>query len=507
MLTASGTATVIGGVCLQFIIGSVFHWRYVAAVSAIIPFLACNAVFLIPESPYWLYARNRIDDAHKSLQWLRGWVTFETVKDEFQMIMYAVEDDKAQQKQRKLEQNGIGGRLAPFKQRGFILPFLLIMFGFVSGHFSGMTPLQTYALQILQSYKVPINEYYATILLGAAQVLGCILGMVLVRSLGKRHIAFLSLIGCGACFFAVATYSAMYMEPVRQFDNTVRSQPLDNLEHNVIDALATIRNDIAKQQNSQAVGDNVTSNTNDNGHSKYIEIGAYTISTRNFSHVKPTVLYHVLNLGLQLCATNNATDIDQVRLKEYLIMSDLPPQKTLMPNDASSSNASNNATINSDGMDLMRRHELLRLIEKILLPWMTYAYNESDAKVLIAEIRRAVATVADISCEQNELCVENGINAISEALVEYLQQHKSIGGKSGIESKQEFRWLPMILLLAGTFFAHSGAKLFPWMLMGEVSRAIYIYLRHSNSNGVLLCFSIHPSLRFIQWIVGVLQLV
>lgn len=469
MLTASGTATVIGGVCLQFIIGSMFHWRYVAAVSAIIPFLACNAVFLIPESPYWLYARNRIDDAHKSLQWLRGWVTFETVKDEFQMIMYTVEDDKAQQKIRKLGQTTTGGRLSPFKQRGFILPFLLIMFGFVSGHFSGMTPLQTYAFQILQSYKVPINEYHATILLGAAQFLGCILGMVLVRSLGKRHIAFLSMIGCGACFFAVATYSSMYMEPVRQFDNTASLEPLDNLEHNVIDALATIRNDIAIQQNSHAVGDNVTSHTNDNGHAKYIEIGAYTVSTRNFSHVSPIVLYHVLNLGLQLCATNNATDIDQVRLKEYLIMSGLAPQKTLLPNDASSSNASNNITIKSDGMDLMRRHELLRVIDKILMPWMTYAYNETDAKVLIAEIRRAVARLSDISCEQNELCVENEINAISVALVEFLQRLQSIVGKSGIEIKHEFSWLPMVLLLAGSFFAHSGAKLFPWMLIGEVS--------------------------------------
>lgn len=53
MLTASGTATVLGGVCLQFIIGSVLHWKVVAAISAVVPFLAFNAVFLVPESPYW----------------------------------------------------------------------------------------------------------------------------------------------------------------------------------------------------------------------------------------------------------------------------------------------------------------------------------------------------------------------------------------------------------------------------------------------------------------------
>lgn len=207
MLTASGTATVLGGVCLQFVIGTVLHWKTVAMVSAVIPFLAFNAVFLVPESPYWLYNKNRVGDAQKSLQWLRGWVPFENVESEFEQITHSVGELIAKKKALSLNGVKFTNRLLPFTKRSFIVPFLLILFGFVSGHFSGMTPLQTYATQILESYHVPINEHYATILLGVAQLLGCLVGMVFVRSIGKRRLVFISMAGCGACFMVIGTYS------------------------------------------------------------------------------------------------------------------------------------------------------------------------------------------------------------------------------------------------------------------------------------------------------------
>lgn len=55
--------------------------------------------------------------------------------------------------------------------------------------------------------KAPINEYYATISLGAAETLGCIVGAIFIRSTGKRPLVFASLIGNGLCFFGAALYS------------------------------------------------------------------------------------------------------------------------------------------------------------------------------------------------------------------------------------------------------------------------------------------------------------
>lgn len=63
------------------------------------------------------------------------------------------------------------------------------------------------ALKIFSSFHAPINEYYATILLGTAQFLGCVIGAICIRSTGKRPLVFVSLIGCGLCFFLAATYT------------------------------------------------------------------------------------------------------------------------------------------------------------------------------------------------------------------------------------------------------------------------------------------------------------
>lgn len=41
----------------------------------------------MPESPSWLIARNRLDDAKKALCWLRGWVEPHEVEEEFQDIV------------------------------------------------------------------------------------------------------------------------------------------------------------------------------------------------------------------------------------------------------------------------------------------------------------------------------------------------------------------------------------------------------------------------------------
>lgn len=55
--------------------------------------------------------------------------------------------------------------------------------------------------------KAPINKYYATIFLGAAELVGALTCVFLVHVTGKRPLVFASLIGCGACFFLTATYA------------------------------------------------------------------------------------------------------------------------------------------------------------------------------------------------------------------------------------------------------------------------------------------------------------
>lgn len=59
-------------------------WEYIAGVKG---FSIKNAYFFlyfkVPETPQWLLSKNRTNEAGKSLQWLRGWVSSDEVSAEF----------------------------------------------------------------------------------------------------------------------------------------------------------------------------------------------------------------------------------------------------------------------------------------------------------------------------------------------------------------------------------------------------------------------------------------
>ena len=44
----------------------------------------------MPETPIWLLSRGKYQEAEKALCWLRGWVSPDAVKEEFnQLVMYS----------------------------------------------------------------------------------------------------------------------------------------------------------------------------------------------------------------------------------------------------------------------------------------------------------------------------------------------------------------------------------------------------------------------------------
>ncbi|PSN40576.1 hypothetical protein C0J52_10778 [Blattella germanica] len=73
-----------------FLMGNVTHWRTAAGINAALPIFTVLYVLLMPETPIWLLSRGRYKDAEKALCWLRGWVSPEFVKDEFnQLLIYS----------------------------------------------------------------------------------------------------------------------------------------------------------------------------------------------------------------------------------------------------------------------------------------------------------------------------------------------------------------------------------------------------------------------------------
>ncbi|XP_063922496.1 facilitated trehalose transporter Tret1-like isoform X1 [Zophobas morio] len=197
ILASTSTVAVISGILIEFLLGTFLSWRTVAVVSTAVPIISSSLLFLVPESPHWLISKNRYLDARHSLAWLRGWTELSEIEGEFKELVEQISKRK--------EDTTANWRL--YLRRNFLWPYSLVSLAFFLGHFSGMTTLQTYAVKIFSTLKAPIDKYYATIFLGVAQVLGCILSACLIHYVGKRVMNFLSLIGCGSCFFLAAIYA------------------------------------------------------------------------------------------------------------------------------------------------------------------------------------------------------------------------------------------------------------------------------------------------------------
>ncbi|XP_049287383.1 facilitated trehalose transporter Tret1-like isoform X2 [Anopheles funestus] len=202
MLAATGSTCVILGVLIEFLMGSFMKWRTVALISSVVPILAATLLFFIPESPVWLASKGRLEQSKAALAWLRGWTTEEQVEAEFKEIEHQMTKDAELQKDFTIVDKA---RL--YTQRAFLQPFGIILLCFFIGHFSGMTTLQTYAVQIFHTLKAPINKYYATCLLGLTELIGTLFCVFLVHRTGKRPLVFISTIGCAVCFFGAASYA------------------------------------------------------------------------------------------------------------------------------------------------------------------------------------------------------------------------------------------------------------------------------------------------------------
>ncbi|XP_063242433.1 facilitated trehalose transporter Tret1-like [Bacillus rossius redtenbacheri] len=206
MLSATSSMCVILGVFIQFIMGTLMTWRTVAAVNVTFPLIAFVSLCFVPESPHWLISKDRLEDAERSLCWLRGCVEPPAVKEEFQAVVESL---------RGKQPPDAGGRppswfscnWRSYTKGTFLKPYLLVALGFFVGNFSGMTTLQTYAISIFSALGAPVDKYVAAVYLGLVELAGTLVCVVLVHWTGKRPLTFVSTVGNGLCFSVVATYA------------------------------------------------------------------------------------------------------------------------------------------------------------------------------------------------------------------------------------------------------------------------------------------------------------
>lgn len=212
MFSALATTCVSMGVFTQFALGTLMHWRTVALVSTSIPIISVLVLCFIPESPVWLIRERRFREAVKALQWLRGWVPGYMVESEFkqlydELITQKIDTDAGENKGASSLGQSLKKHLHMWQKRSFVAPFLLVLLTFFICHFSGKTPVRTYAVVIFDTLRTPMDKYQATILLGISEFLATIVGAALIHSTGKRPLVLTSMLGTAVCILGIAIYA------------------------------------------------------------------------------------------------------------------------------------------------------------------------------------------------------------------------------------------------------------------------------------------------------------
>uniref|UniRef100_A0A182JVE9 Major facilitator superfamily (MFS) profile domain-containing protein n=1 Tax=Anopheles christyi TaxID=43041 RepID=A0A182JVE9_9DIPT len=227
ILTSCAGVAVMLGFFMVYLLGTVTTWRTTAAICAFIPIATMIAICFVPETPMWLLSKNRADDALKSLQWLRGWVSPKAVEQEFQeMKRYSLHSAKCA----ICEKSGSTTcqhppltewtKLKELTRKRNLRPFVLVMLFFVFGQLSGLTGMRPYLVQIFQAYGVPLDANWATVSTGLLGLIANIVCMVSIKFVGKRRLAITSMTVTALSCISLSIYAFNTFPPGwTSFDN------------------------------------------------------------------------------------------------------------------------------------------------------------------------------------------------------------------------------------------------------------------------------------------------
>lgn len=174
----------------------------------------------VPETPIWLLSKNREEDALKSLQWLRGWVTPKTVEKEFAELQNYKDTSTACN---ECEEAAVKCTHPPptlvekiqdvFRIRT-LKPFAIVTLQFFIMQFCGIFAMRPFIVQILVVYGVPLGANATTVILGLLGIVANVVLLGIIRPCGKRNIYLYSMVGTFLSCFALSKFSILKLASV-----------------------------------------------------------------------------------------------------------------------------------------------------------------------------------------------------------------------------------------------------------------------------------------------------
>lgn len=190
---ASFQLFVVIGVFLISILGAKLDWRWLAISGAMLCLLSFLLMLPMPESPRWLIAKKRREEAKKAITFLQG--TFFDADAELEVL---------EREANNQPKGGVNLKefIKPWIYKPFILSILLMFFQ----QFSGVNAVLFYTVDIFEAAKVQLNAFTCTIIVASVQVLATFLGSILMDRAGRKILLLISAVCMAISLFLFGGY-------------------------------------------------------------------------------------------------------------------------------------------------------------------------------------------------------------------------------------------------------------------------------------------------------------
>ncbi|XP_017761533.1 PREDICTED: facilitated trehalose transporter Tret1-2 homolog isoform X2 [Eufriesea mexicana] len=191
-LGSCGPVLVSVGVLMIYSLGAFTTWQRAAAISIGPAILSLALSRMIPETPAWLVARGREEEAKESLLWLRG--SGLSTDKEFEELCEA--NVKREERKESL--------FKALHTPNVWKPFLVLLTFFTLQQMSGIYIILFYTVNILKDIGIELNEYSASVGIGVIRLFASVAGAGFANSCGRKILAFISGLGMAISAVGVA---------------------------------------------------------------------------------------------------------------------------------------------------------------------------------------------------------------------------------------------------------------------------------------------------------------
>lgn len=180
-------AAVNFGVMIIFLINAIISdWRLTVLISAIFPIITMIMIAFIPESPTWLVSKGRLNEAERSLRWVRGWSKKNKVLVEFDQLVRDTSSATLYIPGKKRSSNQFVELCNNLRRPEILRPTYMIMSLFLITIIASLQPMRPFLVEIFKLFGLPVSSDWVLVMTGVLSITGSLVSTFTVNKFGKR---------------------------------------------------------------------------------------------------------------------------------------------------------------------------------------------------------------------------------------------------------------------------------------------------------------------------------